>query len=362
MLYRFFSVAKSTAVPQSTAVPKSTAKKALPLFGVVCLTCLLWSTPVGAQTEPEPAPPAKDAVPQPEQSPLPPLGEPVDEDEVDTHTEARLERNEEKAAADDVVAGPNLKWRFAEFNETDLVITSVSASAILLSRLVGPQRDSPRQGPMFFDKGVRDSLVLRSRNHQNTILDFSDLTLSLATSWPFLDAFIVVLGMNNQEETAIQMSLINIEVMGVLAALQTIANAVVSRERPYGSRCGGELSNALDDCVSDERYYSFFSGHSALSFGSAALVCTHHSHYDLYGGIGDTLACAGAYALATFTAAARVMGDKHYATDVLTGAAIGTLVGYLLPYLSFYSHEKEDEQRRITIAPTGNGLSVFGWF
>lgn len=324
-----------------------------------------------APSEPQPAAPEEEETPfdddGAQQAPadktpdLEPLGPPVEQDAVDPHTEARLDKNEAKADEDDVVSGPNLEWRYATFNDVDLVITSVSAATILVSRLVGPSEARARRGPMFFDEGARDTLLLTSRNHQNTILDFSDLTLSLATSWPFLDAFVVALGMNNQEETAVQMSLMNFEVMSVLAALQTIANAVVSRERPYGSRCGTELNDALDDCVSDERYYSFFSGHSALSFGSAALVCTHHSHYDLYGGIGDTLACAGAYALAAFTAAARVMGDKHYASDVITGAAVGTLVGYLLPYVSYYSHEKGSD-RRMTITPTGNGLAIFGWF
>ncbi len=272
------------------------------------------------------------------------------------------QQNVESELAKAAAATPDLSWRYAEFSDVDLIITTTSMSAMLISRLLGPNRDKPRQGPILFDKGARDTLLLSSRNHQNTILDFSDLTLSLATSWPFLDAFIVALGMNDQENTAVQMALMNLEVMSVLAAIQTIANAAVGRERPYGSRCGDDLYDALDDCVADERYYSFFSGHTALSFGSAALVCTHHSHYELYGGAWDSLACAGAYTIATFTGVARIMGDKHYASDVITGAAIGTLVGYLLPYLSYYGHEKSEASRQVTLVPSGNGLALYGWF
>lgn len=40
-----------------------------------------------------------------------------------------------------------------------------------------------------------------------------------------------------------------------------------------------------------------------------------------------------AEALATTTAALRVAADKHFITDVLTGAAVGSALGLLIPYL-----------------------------
>ena len=43
-------------------------------------------------------------------------------------------------------------------------------------------------------------------------------------------------------------------------------NVVVSRERPFGKDCGGELPDDAIDCRDSFHYRSFFSGHSAFSF------------------------------------------------------------------------------------------------
>ncbi len=70
-------------------------------------------------------------------------------------------------------------------------------------------------------------------------------------------------------------------------------------------------------------------------FTSAALICVHHFKNELMGAPWDTISCAGGYAVATATATFRMMGDMHYATDVLTGALMGTLVGYGVPLLHY---------------------------
>lgn len=75
----------------------------------------------------------------------------------------------------------------------------------------------------------------------------------------------------------------------------------VQRERPDGS---------------DLR--SMPSGHSIVAFTGAALT-----GIDYGWGWG-----AGAYAVAAFTGAERLWGDKHWLTDVLAGAGIGILSAY----------------------------------
>ena len=82
--------------------------------------------------------------------------------------------------------------------------------------------------------------------------------------------------------------------------------ALVHRERPDGS--------GMD---------SFPSGHSAIAFWGAEIVREEYGW-----GWG-----AGAYAIATGVGVLRVCHDRHWATDVLAGAAVGVLcarLGYLL--------------------------------
>jgi len=72
------------------------------------------------------------------------------------------------------------------------------------------------------------------------------------------------------------------------------------RERPNGSCC-----------------QSFPSGHTSHSFTIAAIA------HELYGdGVGIV-----AYGLATLVAVSRINDNKHYLSDVLFGAALGTTVG-----------------------------------
>jgi membrane-associated phospholipid phosphatase len=60
----------------------------------------------------------------------------------------------------------------------------------------------------------------------------------------------------------------------------------------------------------------------------------HHDFVNLFGDeVTDGLACGGALALAVSTGLFRIMSDRHWVTDVMTGALVGTLAGTLLPYL-----------------------------
>jgi membrane-associated phospholipid phosphatase len=66
-------------------------------------------------------------------------------------------------------------------------------------------------------------------------------------------------------------------------------------------------------------------------------VCSHHAHLPLYGGgAPDVLACAASFAAAATVGTLRVVSDQHFTTDVLTGAAVGTLTGLGLPWLLHY--------------------------
>ena len=137
-----------------------------------------------------------------------------------------------------------------------------------------------------------------------------------------------------------------------------MTNTLVSRERPYARECGASIPEKSVDCDGNVRFRSFFSGHSAISFTGASLVCWHHVKLGLLGAPGDVLSCATAYAVAGTTATLRVMGDMHYATDVLTGAIVGTAVGLGVPALRSTSASGVSVQ----IVPVGAGLGVGGTF
>jgi membrane-associated phospholipid phosphatase len=62
---------------------------------------------------------------------------------------------------------------------------------------------------------------------------------------------------------------------------------------------------------------SFPSGHASASFATATVL---QSHFGWKAGI-------PAYAMATWVAASRVQGDRHFISDVVAGATVGILAG-----------------------------------
>jgi len=116
----------------------------------------------------------------------------------------------------------------------------------------------------------------------------------------------------------------------------------VGRQRPYAHF--NPTTPDLDDNV------SFFSAHSALV---CALVTSSGSIAHRRGYWTEPYIWAGGGLLAASTMYFRMAGDKHYFTDILTGATVGTAAGLLVPHLM---------DRGVTLAPARDGVAVVGTF
>jgi len=132
-----------------------------------------------------------------------------------------------------------------------------------------------------------------------------------------------------------------------------ITKYAVARERPdVHARTPAERAKNR----SDDDNLSFFSGHATLAFALSTSAGTIASmrHYRMAPAMWIT-----GMALATCGAYLRIAADRHYATDVLTGMAVGAGVGFSVPYFAHRAKPVPVHVAPMTL-PQGAGVSVSG--
>ena len=265
---------------------------------------------------------------------------------------------------DDTKVAP-LYWDWEHFSTGDYVITGAAGAITLAAAIIKPQAKHA-VGGVLFDDSVRNTLRIGDSATRYIARDISDVGVSLSVTWPvFVDSLITAWWYRGSREVAQEMALIDLQTLAIAGAVQGATNVFISRERPYGRDCGGSIPDNTVDCDGTTRYRSFFSGHSAFSFASAALVCVHHFQHDLLGAPYDAISCAAGYAVAATTATMRVVSDVHYATDALTGALVGTTIGYLVPLLHYGKRSigtVKVGSARLQLVPSLGGAGVLGVF
>jgi membrane-associated phospholipid phosphatase len=259
----------------------------------------------------------------------------------------------------------NPRWR--KFGLPNYVLTG-TAAAVAAASLFVPVTDPWRtQNPL--DEWGRRTLSASSYEGGAWARDVSDVLISLNIAFPFLvDSLTTAYWYRRSPEVAGQTALIAVEAMAVSSMLQGVTSAWAQRERPYGRDCGTAIPDELSECAGHERYRSFFSGHSSMSFAAATVSCTHHAQHELFGDpLADGITCGAELASAATVGLMRVVALKHYVTDVLAGAAAGALSGLGVPWLLHYgplASVGPESGAAVTwsLYPFPNGVAVRGAF
>jgi membrane-associated phospholipid phosphatase len=170
-------------------------------------------------------------------------------------------------------------------------------------------RSAPR-----FERGTE-------RNYAPLTAGVSDVTL--LSSWALPGATLFA----SREGRSYENSLIIYgQAMGVSLLANTITKKWVLRARPYTH------NEDVDQDHEGDENYSFYSGHSALSFTAAVSGST------LFAAVEEDVNLSATHwgatlGLASFTAHARIRAGRHYPTDVLVGSLAGVAVGLGVPLL-----------------------------
>lgn len=133
------------------------------------------------------------------------------------------------------------------------------------------------------------------------------------------------------------------EATSIALFVDTGVKYAVGRARPY-VWLSGSPTDTRDGNL------SFFSGHTTFAFAVAAssstLLLSQHAP-------GAEIATVASFAGAAVVGYLRIAADAHYLTDVLAGAAAGTLVGWAVPY---FLHPSKDGP--VQLRPAAGGIAI----
>lgn len=203
-------------------------------------------------------------------------------------------------------------------------------------------------------------------NHSARAGMFSDALLGSGVGLPFV-ALLADALLTQPQDGWLGIGKDSLVLLETFAITTTVTNVVkygVRRPRPYTYElaAGTPLDNNGDTL-------SFFSGHTAVCFSMATaysyLFMRRHPDSAL-----KVPMWIGTHALASTTAVMRVLAGKHFWSDVMVGAAVGSAIGLAVPLLHDPKIIGEKAHRvlsKLRLAPRfyqtgGFGVSVMGFW
>ena len=190
------------------------------------------------------------------------------------------------------------------------------AVGALLVELVVKAPATPRWNePILFDDGARNALRAGSeggRSRAATGSDFGYIGLPIYAIG--VEAGLVTWLGKDKGDAALQLALIQTEALALNALVSRVTQKAVGRSRPDAQP--GTTDNT-----------AFFSGHTSTAFTVASALCVQHARLQIYGNTADDVVCPAAAVVAAGTGLLRIVADRHWASDVIAGAIVGTAIG-----------------------------------
>ena len=139
------------------------------------------------------------------------------------------------------------------------------------------------------------------------------------------------------------------ETMLLTGATVQLVKGLVGRTRPYAYNPDVPLETKTD---ADARK-SFYSSHTAFAFASAVFLGVTYSDY-FPGSRWRPFVWAVSLSAAAAVGYLRYAAGEHFPTDILTGAAIGAAIGYLVPALHRVGSEEQ-----VSLSPALGARSAY---
>ena len=154
---------------------------------------------------------------------------------------------------------------------------------------------------------------------------------------------------------ALTVGVMYMEAFVLTEGIKDLLKISVRRLRPYTYY---DVSTwDVDPDKDNDFMFSFPSGHTSRAFMSAGFITS--VFFAAYPEVQWKWAvAAGSYAVALTTGVLRMMSGNHFFTDVLTGAAIGTVIGWGVPMVHHVFAKKSGEVSAVQVSPLPLGICV----
>lgn len=150
-------------------------------------------------------------------------------------------------------------------------------------------------------------------------------------------------------------ALLLVESLTISSLANQFVKFSVGRARPFTIR---DDPGMYDDRADDN--LSFYSGHTNMAFALVVSAGTiaHIRNYEA-----EPYIWGFGIPAALFVAYTRIAAEKHYFSDVLIGAAMGSLIGFLVPWLHKTTSKNKDlPVQNISMGFGGNMMAISGEF
>lgn len=196
-------------------------------------------------------------------------------------------------------------------------------------------------------KGLRWDNVVRAQRTAHAML-FGVVPLLSAGSLAALS-----IGQGTQRDNMVD-AIVMFESFLLTAHVTLLTKFTAGRRRPFVKAGSEAQRDALTGPQEDN--VSFFSGHTSSTFALAVAAGATASfrgykHAPVVWGLGVPLAALTGYL--------SIAADRHYFTDVLTGALVGSAIGVLVPWL--HRHRADERDSRMPSVSAAPGTLMFTW-
>lgn len=184
----------------------------------------------------------------------------------------------------------------------------------------------------WFDRGA-------TYNLSETSADLSNVLLATAIASPLF-----LFGSSAVRNNAGTYSTMYLQNILSVYSISHLPKALVKRYRPYvyNEEVPNEEKQSLDAT------HSFLSAHTAVGFASAVFLSVTFDNYNPNSNLSPYI-WTSSLLLATSIGYLRYAAGQHFPTDIIAGAVLGSVIGYLIPLI----HESNKENLEL-VAPAGN--------